>query len=313
MSVEDSMDRRRRAGWMGMAPALLILIASAEAASIGIDRMAYADGEISEVNTVAADGWARSGTVKSDWNGSALVVSQRLLTDGSVAWRPFGDPRGSAAYMGGGSYFWKVEMTYDGASEVVVSSSDFGTAKIHWGVIDATGTFGIEVRDTSSSNPGVFSTAIVPVIGQKYVLAGRLDFDGDQLGLWINPESTSESIPSLTVAYDGDDWSSGIMFGSSADGSGVFWDDVVVADLFSELNLPVVAPPFTLPDLTISEFMASNTQTVLDPEGGTPDWVEVLNATGAAVDLAGWHLTDDPLDLTKWTFPATSLGRESQR
>src|SRR5262249_12120471 len=27
----------------------------------------------------------------------------------------------------------------------------------------------------------------------------------------------------------------------------------------------------------------------------------------SSVNLAGWHLTDDPLDLSKWTFPAVSL------
>ncbi|MGI9241652.1 MAG: lamin tail domain-containing protein, partial [Verrucomicrobiales bacterium] len=238
--------------------------------------------------------------------------SQRLRTDGTRAWRAFGDPRTTAAFQGDGSFAWRVEFTYDGASEAVVSSSDFGTAKIDWGVIDATGTFGIEVRDTSSSNPGVFSTAVVPVVGQKYLLAGRLDFGGDRLLMWINPEPDSETVPTLSVAFDGDDWSSGLMLMSSSDGTGVIWDDLEIGEEFGDLNLPVISPPFDLPDLTVSEFMASNTLTATAPDGGSPDWIEILNATSTAVDLEGWYLSDDPEYLTKWSFPSHSLAQDGR-
>ena len=46
------------------------------------------------------------------------------------------------------------------------------------------------------------------------------------------------------------------------------------------------------------------------PASGTlppPDWIELHNTGGASVPLAGWHLTDTPTNLTKWTFPATNL------
>ena len=215
----NCLSKARRWGWMAALGMAQILPAGA--ALIGSDGFSYPDGAISAVMTHPADGWSRLGTTKSDWSGTGQVVSGALVSDGTNAWRAFGDPRTTAAYQGAGSYFWTVEMTYDGASEVVVSSSDFGTAKIRWGVIDATGFFGIEVLDTSASNPGVFVTAVQPVVGQTYALAGKLDFDGDELLLWINPEASSEATPALTVAYDGDDWSSGIMLGSSLDGTGV--------------------------------------------------------------------------------------------
>ncbi len=35
----------------------------------------------------------------------------------------------------------------------------------------------------------------------------------------------------------------------------------------------------------------------------SPDWIELLNVSTAAVDLAGMHLTDDPADPKKWEFP----------
>ncbi|HXG48814.1 MAG TPA: lamin tail domain-containing protein, partial [Methylomirabilota bacterium] len=57
----------------------------------------------------------------------------------------------------------------------------------------------------------------------------------------------------------------------------------------------------------ISEFLAANTGPVVDEDGDTSDWIELFNAGTNAVNLAGWHLTDEATDLNKWTFPATNL------
>ena len=53
----------------------------------------------------------------------------------------------------------------------------------------------------------------------------------------------------------------------------------------------------------ISEFMASNQTALVDATDKTPDWIEIHNVGDEAIDLAGWFLTDDPDELTKWTFP----------
>ena len=53
--------------------------------------------------------------------------------------------------------------------------------------------------------------------------------------------------------------------------------------------------------------MAVGNDTLQDEDGDTPDWLEIYNPTGAELQLAGYHLTDDPTNLTKWTFPATFL------
>lgn len=62
------------------------------------------------------------------------------------------------------------------------------------------------------------------------------------------------------------------------------------------------------PGLQISEFLASNVGGRLDQDGDSSDWLEIYNSTAAAVNLAGWHLTDDSADLSKWTFPSTNIG-----
>jgi hypothetical protein len=58
--------------------------------------------------------------------------------------------------------------------------------------------------------------------------------------------------------------------------------------------------------VAISEFMASNTSTLATTNGLYEDWIEIHNNSGAAVDLAGWYLTDNPADLRKWQFPSTA-------
>ena len=57
----------------------------------------------------------------------------------------------------------------------------------------------------------------------------------------------------------------------------------------------------------ISEFVAVGNESHQDEDGNTPDWIELYNPTGLDLDLRGYHLTDDPADLTKWTFPSTLL------
>ncbi|WP_246046722.1 lamin tail domain-containing protein [Pontiella desulfatans] len=61
----------------------------------------------------------------------------------------------------------------------------------------------------------------------------------------------------------------------------------------------------TYAGMEISEFMAKNDSTFANAAGEYSDWVEIHNASGEAVDLAGWYLTDDITDLRKWQFPST--------
>ena len=63
-------------------------------------------------------------------------------------------------------------------------------------------------------------------------------------------------------------------------------------------------------DLRITELMASNNRTLADGNGDSSDWIELYNAGTEALDLAGWHLTDDFDVLDKWTFPSYMLGAD---
>lgn len=68
-----------------------------------------------------------------------------------------------------------------------------------------------------------------------------------------------------------------------------------------EARLALAAHPI------ITEFMADNDGTLTDGNGASSDWIELFNAGDEAVDLGGWHLTDSPGNLNKWTFPSVVL------
>ncbi|MEM7233212.1 MAG: CotH kinase family protein [Planctomycetota bacterium] len=59
--------------------------------------------------------------------------------------------------------------------------------------------------------------------------------------------------------------------------------------------------------LYITEFMAVNESTLRDDDGEFSDWLEVYNDTDDPVNLDGYFLTDDKLELTKWEFPNVTV------
>lgn len=71
---------------------------------------------------------------------------------------------------------------------------------------------------------------------------------------------------------------------------------------------------FTLAALTvkgqvvINEFSASNLTQYVDNHSDFNDWIELYNSSGTTVNLAGYYLSDDSTNNTKWQMPvATSI------
>jgi hypothetical protein len=71
------------------------------------------------------------------------------------------------------------------------------------------------------------------------------------------------------------------------------------------LELPALHPCFGA--VRINEVMAENDGGLRDLDDSSPDWIEIYNDSAVSVDLAGWHLTDSPTNLARWTFPTTIL------
>jgi len=72
-------------------------------------------------------------------------------------------------------------------------------------------------------------------------------------------------------------------------------------------TLAVSFPAPNVGAILINEVLASNSTTNLDPNGQAEDWVELVNTTSAPIDLAGFYLSDDPMNLMEWPFPAGTI------
>lgn len=71
-------------------------------------------------------------------------------------------------------------------------------------------------------------------------------------------------------------------------------------------SLPMLAS--VTQKVLITEFMALNSSTKTDVDGDFSDWIELYNPGETAIDLTGWHLTDEANFKGKWTFPTISIG-----
>ena len=60
-------------------------------------------------------------------------------------------------------------------------------------------------------------------------------------------------------------------------------------------------------DLVINEIMTSNEDILYDEDGDSPDWIELYNAGNSPVNLEGWGISDDTIELIKWEFPEITL------
>ncbi len=59
--------------------------------------------------------------------------------------------------------------------------------------------------------------------------------------------------------------------------------------------------------VVFNELVSSNSQSLLDEDGDSPDWIELYNPGGDALNLSGYGLSDNKAQLFKWTFPSMVL------
>jgi len=63
--------------------------------------------------------------------------------------------------------------------------------------------------------------------------------------------------------------------------------------------------------VVINEIVASNSASIKDEDGDSPDWVELYNTSSNPVNLKGFGLTDDKDAPLKWTFPEVTLAPQA--
>ena len=66
-------------------------------------------------------------------------------------------------------------------------------------------------------------------------------------------------------------------------------------------------PEPSLGELVINELMASNNAAVTDQDGEYDDWIEFYNNGSSAIDMSGYFLTDNEMNLVKWQFPSGTI------
>jgi hypothetical protein len=83
---------------------------------------------------------------------------------------------------------------------------------------------------------------------------------------------------------------------------------ITSADIFMGLKLDGVIITNTAlgAGVLINEVLANNA-TVEEPDGSTPDWIELYNPSTSGVDLGGASLSDTTLDARRWVFPAPTI------
>ncbi len=73
--------------------------------------------------------------------------------------------------------------------------------------------------------------------------------------------------------------------------------------IFSLLFLLFAGFALNAQSLQINEFLASNIAKGADEYEEYEDWVEIFNGSAQSIDLAGYYVTDNLNDLTKWQIP----------
>src|SRR5438093_5991333 len=91
-----------------------------------------------------------------------------------------------------------------------------------------------------------------------------------------------------------------------ADGHGIH-DLAATPNIFGGAGWTYTLDTNVTPSVVINEFLASNKTGLRDEDGSYSDWIELYNAGGTPVNLAGWSLTDTAANLTEWQFPSVTL------
>jgi hypothetical protein len=76
--------------------------------------------------------------------------------------------------------------------------------------------------------------------------------------------------------------------------------------LLSVISLASPAKAADPVSLTINELMASNSNSIQDPQGQFDDWIEIHNYGSEAIDAGGMYLTDNLSAPTKWQIPTNN-------
>ncbi|QJE95122.1 hypothetical protein [Luteolibacter luteus] len=240
---------------------------------IGTDDFSYGDGPVEGLSGGTYfdyENWLYNGpfvghtTTTSDWDGTGVIASGKLVTRETMAYRDFNGPTEGAgsdqaptdaragaindeANFDASVVYFKATMTRRaGAVLSVFGPDDFNQERLAFGIVDNAGTPQWGIREGAAFTTDNGSSPIV--VNQTYTVVGKLDFSSDLLSLWVDPNlagTEASNTAHVTRAYTGTNWASGVRFTSTGTGD-TEWDDVVVANTWAKLSGQAPALPFGL-------------------------------------------------------------------
>ena len=209
----------------------------------------------------------------SDWDlapgfsgtGVAICSSGQLFTVDAGVIREYGGPNESEGAINDSSVarkvYYRINMIRGtGTTWCGVSSFDFGSERLFFGLYPGGANFGIYNQNTFT--PIVVST--VPVnVGQSYTIVAKVDYAADRVSLYVNPNFDAletDNTPVATAAYTGAQWSTAIRVASGGTGIAA-WDDLTCATTWESLRTYAVTSsnPTGLGSLQNATFLAGST------------------------------------------------------
>jgi len=120
---------------------------------------------------------------------------------------------------------------------------------------------------------------------------------------------SDESNGRITLSEVGEPVYATGLFTADATTQPITFDANIGSQFLNAYQIREVMPvaPLILNEVIISEFMASNEDSLDDGDGSSSDWIEIWNSTTESVDLAGWSLTTSISKTERWTFPSVVL------
>ncbi len=257
-----------RSTWIQRSVAALLFFAGAQGvpvhgAHVGFDSFDYPDGSIAGRSGGGLWDWNNFSGVhtgrNSDWDtvsGSPTIQNGALVTLGSAALREYNGPGErlpNTTDEGVGAVnelntqkvvYYRVRMTRSaGAERSTVASLDFGVERVSFGVFSTGTALGIEVG--ASRN---FSF-VIPQPGQTYTLVAKIDYPGNKLRLFVDPDlyQGEPATASVEVSYPDTFWSTAVQLAGTGAGA-TTWDDLAVATSWEGVRYPVMVTTAADPD-----------------------------------------------------------------
>ena len=156
-----------------------------------------------------------------------------------------------------------------------------------------------------------------PIFGQSlYVTATCSNESAAYLGYRFEHSLKFNRVQMFDDGAHGDGSASDHVYGAEVIFNGSMMEYYIYADnnnagLFSPqraehefYTIYAIASAPVVNEVVLNELMADNSLTAYDSYGESNDWIEIYNTTSSVLNLSGMFLSDDALNLTKWTFPS---------